>query len=275
MTNFSDSDPDREMSGRKFAGACLGVFLGCVLQLSASAFHPAVAAAGQVEIFLPQGSGIFTKKVTSFKERRMQSIIPQSLDFSCGAAAMATLLKYHFGHEITELDALKGMFQHGDQESIRKRGFSMLDMKRFALSRGLQAEGFKVEDPAALKKLDIPVISLIDTAKYRHFVVIRGADDRFVYLADPSWGNRRLPWEDFRTRWTQAILVVTGPIAGKPAGLKGKESEELESSREFIVRNWETTVPRFAMDPSFAILTVTRISQGGLADFVGGIPRIP
>jgi predicted double-glycine peptidase len=81
--------------------------------------------------------------VESFKDRRLHKVVPQTVDYSCGAAAMATLLRYHFGHQITEKEITLGMFQTGDKDEIRKRGFSMLDMKSFAQSRGLQVEGYK------------------------------------------------------------------------------------------------------------------------------------
>ena len=41
------------------------------------------------------------------------------------------------------------------------------------------------------------MIVLIDTSNYKHFVVIRRVDSRFVYIADPSWGNRKIPVDDF------------------------------------------------------------------------------
>jgi uncharacterized protein len=250
-----------------------GIFVSRVFHLAlliALALFCRVPAAegGQVQVFLPGGSGIFVKQVQSLKERRMESVIPQSLDYSCGAAAVATLLNYHFGHEVTEVDALQGMFEHGDQEGIRKRGFSMLDMKRYAEARGLQVEGFKVEDLDTLKKLEIPVITLVDTALYKHFVVIRGVDDRFVYVADPSWGNRRLLREDFQKNWNQVILVLAGPVRGNPTGLYC-ETEDPRVPKDLIIRNWESTGSRFAMDPTLSMIHVTRMSIGSLSGLVG------
>lgn len=237
--------------------------------LSWLVFLPATAQAGKVPVFLP-GGGVYIKQVDSFKERRMCKVIPQTADYSCGAAAMATLLHYHFGQNITEKDAILGMFEHGDKEGIRKRGFSMLDMKRFAQSRGLQVTGYRVDNPAILKKLNIPVITLINTARYKHFVVLRKADDRFAYLADPSWGNRKMALEDFVDNWDKVILVLTGPCQGSPEGLYC-EAEDASLPKDWVLRNDSILGHRFAMDPTNAIYTVTRISQGSLAGFVTGI----
>ena len=64
------------------------------------------------------------------------------------------------------------------------------------------------------------MIVLIDTANYKHFVVVRRVDDRYVYIADPSWGNRKILIDDFAKIWNQNIIfVVQGPKVGTPEGL--------------------------------------------------------
>jgi predicted double-glycine peptidase len=184
---------------------------------------------------------------------------------------MATLLRYHFGQTLTEKDAIEGMFEHGDKEGIRKRGFSMLDMKRFALSRGLQVEGYKITDTENLKRLNIPVITLIQTARYKHFVVLRGTDDRFVYLSDPSWGNRKMLLEDFIKGWDRVILIVTGPCQGTPEGLHKEETQVAGANKGWVIRNDSGWGNRFAMDPTSALINRVVISQGSLANVVTGI----
>jgi len=221
---------------------------------------PAKLHAAETPFFLP-GGGIFAKNVKSFKERRMNKVVSQTVDFSCGAAALATLLRYHFGHEITEKEVTLGMFEHGDKEEIRKRGFSMLDMKRFATSRGMQVEGYKIKDISTLEKLKIPVIVIIETARYKHFVVLRKVDDQFAYLSDPSWGNRKMRIEDFQKSWNQVILALTGPLNGNPQGLYC-EAEDLTLPKDRAVHNSDVLGHRFSMDPTNAIYRVTHISTG-------------
>jgi predicted double-glycine peptidase len=247
--------------------------LVALLMLSLVWVHsmPSELQAADAPVFLP-GGGIFTKPVKSFKERRMTRVIPQTADYSCGAAAMATLLHYHFGHDIAEKEAILGMFEHGDQEGIRQRGFSMLDMKRFAQSRGLQVEGFQVSDVNTLKKLTVPVITLITAANYKHFVVIRKVDDRFAYLSDPSWGNRRIPLEDFGNVWSKVILVAVGPCLGTPEGLYSETESNLQP-KGAIMRDYGQPGCRFALDPTFSIFNVSpRVSIGTLSGFATGLP---
>ena len=173
-----------------------------------------------VRLNLYNEGGVLTKQVKSMKEMRQQQMIPQSRDFSCGAAALATIMRYYYGQPVTELDAILGMFKHGDQQDIRKRGFSLLDMKRYANALKYKADGFKVKDVKVLKSLTVPVIVLIETGSYKHFVVIRRVDDRFVYISDPSWGNRKVPVKEFSEIWDQKVIfAVQGPKVGEPEGL--------------------------------------------------------
>ena len=173
------------MTRRFLATILMMVFLFPALWASASDVP--------VRLNLYNEGGVLTKQVKSMKEMRQQQMIPQSRDFSCGAAALATIMHYYYGQPVTELDAILGMFKHGDQQDIRKRGFSLLDMKRYANALKYKADGFKVKDVKILKSLTVPVIVLIETGSYKHFVVIRRVDDRFVYISDPSWGNRKVP----------------------------------------------------------------------------------
>ena len=50
---------------------------------------PTMGAEMQVRLL---GGGVIKKKVESIKERRLRQVVPQTLDFSCGAAALASLI---------------------------------------------------------------------------------------------------------------------------------------------------------------------------------------
>ena len=48
--------------------------------------------------------------------------------------------------------------------------------------------------------------------EFDHFVVFRGIDDRYVYLADPARGNVRTEIDTFEKQWQKnAVLVVVKP----------------------------------------------------------------
>lgn len=152
--------------------------------------------------------GYISKEVLSIREMRFKGIIHQRYDFSCGAASMATLLRYVYNVEdISEEKIAEEMIEIGDPELIRKKGFSLLDMKKYAERHGFQANGYKVEAEKLLK-IKIPTIILLDTRGYKHFVVLKGMKDGRVYLADPAAGNRSTNFDEFVKSWDGVVFVV-------------------------------------------------------------------
>ena len=67
--------------------------------------------------------GRYAVKVTSLKEARFKATTRQQYDFSCGSAALATLLTYHYGYPVTEQSVFEEMFVRGDQAKIQREGF--------------------------------------------------------------------------------------------------------------------------------------------------------
>ena len=84
----------------------------------------------------------------SMKDLRDKDLVKQRLDYSCGAAALATILRYGFGDEVTEREILVALFDllSEDEEGLRrKEGFSLLDLQHVAQARGYKAQGFRLE----------------------------------------------------------------------------------------------------------------------------------
>jgi len=165
-----------------------------------------VASAGQVMI--PDvGGGLIKVPVTSMKERRFTTTVRQQYDYSCGSAALATLLTYQYQHQVSEETVFKAMWENGDQAKISREGFSLLDIKRYLESIGYSADGYT----APLDKLasvGVPAIVLIRDNGYNHFVVVRGIQGGMVAVADPSMGARVIPKAQFEKMQTNRILFV-------------------------------------------------------------------
>jgi predicted double-glycine peptidase len=145
--------------------------------------------------------------VTIMYEARFKSIIRQKYDFSCGSAALASLLTHHYGRPTTETQVFREMWKTGDQASIKKLGFSLLDMKRYLEAHGLHADGFRI-GLDKLKKVGIPAITLIDSQGYKHFVVIKGVRENEVLLGDPALGTTIVPRKDFEKVWQGVVFVI-------------------------------------------------------------------
>ena len=156
-------------------------------------------------------AGGFAVPVTSLKVTtlrwKFRSTVPQKWDFSCGSAAVATLLTYHYNAPTSEESAIAAMYVRGDQAKIRREGFSLLDMKLYLEQRGFRADGFE----ATLEQIvefGAPGIALVQDNGYRHFVVLKGVHDGKVLLGDPALGGRILKRADFERLWLNHIFFV-------------------------------------------------------------------
>ena len=155
------------------------------------------------------GSPTLAVSMASWKDRKFENLVRQRTDFSCGAAALATIFNYAFGRSTTEQQVLVNMLRVADPDIVRQKGFSLLDMKTYAQSVGYQAEGYRV-DYATLQKLEVPSIALLDIRGYKHFVVIRRAWDDRVAIGDPAIGNMTMTRPRFEEAWNGILFVVSG-----------------------------------------------------------------
>jgi uncharacterized protein len=146
----------------------------------------------------------------TLKELRDQNVVKQQLDYSCGAAALATLMTYYFGDETSEREMLKlltAQLPKDELELKEKRGFSLLDLKKVSQTKGYRAAGFKLTIEQ-LKQLAAPVLVFVEPRGYKHFAVLRGIDRGRVFLADPSRGNLRMSISRFLREWHGIIFVL-------------------------------------------------------------------
>lgn len=162
--------------------------------------------AGTVVIPGLPGSDI-SVRITSKEEARFRTTVRQRYDYSCGSAALATLLTYHYDHPATETGIFKWMFEHGDQDKIRRVGFSMLDMKRYLEAKGYSADGYKVTLDQ-LASASIPAIVLIELKGYKHFVVVKGITGKHVLVGDSSTGTRVVARSAFESIWKGLAFVL-------------------------------------------------------------------
>jgi predicted double-glycine peptidase len=153
------------------------------------------------------GPGLLNIPITSFVERRFKTVLRQQYDFSCGSAALASLLSFHYRDDVGELEVFADMWEHGEREKIQKQGFSMLDMKNYLARRGYKADGFKIglEQLAAAR---VPALTIINNKGYLHFIIIKGLSQSSALIGDPALGVKTIDLETFRELWENRILFV-------------------------------------------------------------------
>ena len=131
--------------------------------------------------------------INSWKTMRDTEIVKQDLDYSCGAASLATVLNEYYGLSVTEEEILKIM----DKEDMRA---SFDDMANALKELGFRGVGYAASFEQ-LTKLKIPVIVYTKHRRDDHFSVLRGINSDTVWLADPSQGNRTYSRYQFLEMW--------------------------------------------------------------------------
>ena len=158
------------------------------------------------------------KPVASWKDLRDRNVVIQRFDYSCGAGALATLMRYYFGDNVSEEGILIAILGEMNQDEINdreKNGLSLLDLKNCAEKMGYQATGVKL-NYASLPKLKGPVLIHLERKDYRHFAVLKGVQGDRIYLADPSRGNIRMSVQRFAKEWSGIALVLGKREFGLP-----------------------------------------------------------
>ena len=177
--------------------------------------------------------------VTSLLETRHAHVVIQEWDLSCGAAALATLLRYQYGEPVTEKEVAVALMnrpeylKHPELVQIRQ-GFSLLDLKRYTDALGYfgVATG-KME----LKDLLVraPIMVPINVLGYNHFVIFRGLRGNRVLLADPAWGNRTMLVSDFLDAWINfPNLGHVGFVIKQRNDVEGPPNELAPRDMDFV-----------------------------------------
>ncbi len=167
------------------------------------------------------GGGITPEsaQIEPYSEFKFRNIVRQAYDYSCGSAALVTVMNNYLDLRVTEQQAMEGMLEHGERDKIvARRGFSLLDMKRYVGTLGADAAGFRA-DMNDLAKLKQPGIVPIDYAGFKHFVVFRGVRDDKVFIADPAVGHIVFSTDEFAKLWDRNTLFLLYPPKDKPATL--------------------------------------------------------
>ena len=147
----------------------------------------------------------------TWKQIKQANIVMQKRDYSCGAAALATILVYYWGDNVTEEQILIVIANILTPEELKdriKKGLAISDIRRACVEMGYVST-IGTLSLQSLSESKVPLIVGLSHNKYDHFVVYRGMDCDWVYVADPIRGNIRIPIVDFASEWQKnAALVV-------------------------------------------------------------------
>lgn len=163
----------------------------------------------------------------TYREMRYECAVGQTTEYSCGPAAVATLLVIFYGLDVREAEVLRIAEEH-DAAAGREpgAGISAYALKLALASFGVPATGLLV----TLQSLSeyfaqggLPLV-LHTTRPRMHYVVAIGVVDGQAVLADPGWGRRLLPMPDLETELGFDGVV----LAPSPPGWLAERAVEVQ-----------------------------------------------
>lgn len=192
-----------------------------------------VSIASAVEFPFNNRGTFIRKPMITFRDLKTRNLVFQQYDFSCGAAVISTLLTYYFGERVGERQVISGLFKEVNMQKVLKRkAFSLLDMKNFAKARGYKAIGYLM-DFDFLAELKVPVIVPVVIRDYHHFVIVKGVVGDRVVIADPALGNYTMRVGRFVDIWHAKGKKGKGIgfilKKGKPTGQMAEEEDRLRA----------------------------------------------
>lgn len=195
---------------------------------------------GREGLSVSVGGMRLSKSVKSLTQIKRENVVFQQGDFSCGSAALATILRYYFGEDVDEKEIIDGIIDLSEVERlhkiIKRQGLSLLDLKRFAESRGFKARGYRLELEDLLQ-LEMPAIVPVYWRSYSHFVVVRGVAGDRVLIADPSAGNITMRRRNFLSVWRGKVaFVISNGKKPVSAPLMIAEEDMLFLDPHFVLR---------------------------------------
>lgn len=203
---------------------CLAVAAVVAALLIPASNPPAAAEKQQGKVWIPRApvrdpAHTFAKRAWSWKELQTRNIVMQKRDYSCGAAALATMARYYLGDPVDEDFFLKKLDRLLTPEEVVDRirnGLALSDLRRVADAAGYEAVVTKLTFEK-LSEAKVPLLVGITEGEFKHFVVYRGTNFRWVYLADPIRGNIRLTPNQFNRQWQKNLaLAISKPNQDVP-----------------------------------------------------------
>lgn len=219
----TDTQPGLTLESRLLAATA------SVVLAAAAAWSPLAAGSGQPT----------TPIVRSLYEARTHNVVLQEWDLSCGAAALATILRYQYGEQVTEREVALGLIDrpayYENPELIRARqGFSLLDMHRYVADLGYDGVGLgQMRFRDLLERA--PIIVPVELHGFPHFVVFRGATPSRVLLADPSFGNVTIQRTRFESAWIDYGDIGRVGFVVQRGGEQAPPADLAPTAHEFVM----------------------------------------
>ncbi|MFM7408997.1 MAG: C39 family peptidase [Cuspidothrix sp.] len=137
----------------------------------------------------------------SYRNIRYQGVVGQTSYYTCGPAAVATLLRYYYGINTSETEILELSHQaikETGKNPEEGKGINAFALQKALTNKGILSTGIKIL-PAKLSDYfnrgGVPLILHV-TIPQLHYVLAVGMIGDWVIIADPSWGRKIIHLND-------------------------------------------------------------------------------
>lgn len=170
--------------------------------------------------------------IRPYRELRYEGVIGQTSYYTCGPAAVATLLSHYYGQPTAESEILElsEKAMEGSGKSPEERGVTALALRQALAAKGIQARGMRLTLTSLadyFRKGGLPVVLHL-TKPQMHYVLAVGMVGDWVILADPSWGRRIQPLSALvNEQGFSGVTLVPLPPENLISTAKEQQSETL------------------------------------------------
>lgn len=210
-----------------------------------------------------------TRDPKSVLELRQEGAVLQAHEYSCGAAALATLMSY-FGRTATEKEVLESIFGkelpvvRGPDGRPILRALNLEDLEKAARAADFKVVSVQVpaskDLAAALEALKPAIARMYLYEEFPHFVVLRDIQGDWVHVVDPAYGNVRMTTGQFLKAWEAGDGVLMA------IGRRAFQAWKTRDDKPVYLRRDERDAPdlRSELDPFALYRSVhRRVSQLG------------
>lgn len=181
-------------------------------------------------------------------ENQFRGIVRQAYDYSCGSAALTTVLNGYVGTQLNEQQTMEGLLRYGEYNRIiERRSFSLLDMKRFVAALGFESGGYRGEFQDLVNQ-NQPAIVPIHYAGFKHFVVFKAFKDGRVYVADPALGNISFDQVRFNEIWENGTMFLINVPQEQQKNLLALQESDLRHVDDATINRHALVEAQFSSD---------------------------
>jgi uncharacterized protein len=161
-------------------------------------------------VFFPLES----KAITPYRELRYQGVVGQTSYYTCGPAAIATLLIHYYGIETSEQEILelsKEAMKKRGQDPDQGKGIDALTLQEALKAKGISAQGMKISPQNLADYFNrggVPIILHVTNPQLHYIVAIAMFND-WVVIADPSWGRKIIHFDELiKDKGFEGVLLI-------------------------------------------------------------------